>query len=181
MTRNEFIEDVTTWSQLIEICCDYESDVCEDIVSYDAMSAGIESELRDMVESGEYSWTYIRDALNCIDEHSDYYRRDYTLEYAPMNEYDNFDAYKREFASWMDDNEYWDEEQQEEEEQLDDQPVDDEDFSIGELMEMCSTQFFNIQRTAVQQAERNNEELKQWIEEAKAGCSDPVHMERVAG
>lgn len=173
MTRQEFIEGVTAWGELLDFCYDNDSSICEDIVSYDTMDEEVESDLRD--EVGDRSWRDIRDLLCGIDTDYDYYRRDGSFNYYPLDNNGDFDEYKDEVLEWMDDNGYWDEEAEEEDfdgypsdeypthEEEDDVTAADEDFSIRELIGMCSVQFLDIQRTALQQKAQNDTEFQQYL------------------
>ena len=176
MTRQEFIEGVTTWGELLDFCYDNDSNVCEDIVSYDTMDEEVESDLRD--EVGDRSWRDIRDLLCSIDTDYDYYRRNGSFDYYPLDNNGDFDEYKDEVLEWMDNNDYWGDEDVEDEweyfdggsfdehpthEEEDEAAPADEDFSIGELMGMCSVQFIDIQRTVLQQKAQNDTEFQQYL------------------
>ena len=175
MTRQEFIDDVTTWSELLDFCYDNESDICEDIVSFDTMDEEVESDLRE--EVGNRSWRDIRDLLCDIDTDYDFFRRNGILDYYPLDNHGDFDEYKDAVLDWMDDNGYWDDDEDDEEEYFDvvpyeelttseeeDEPAaESEDFSIGELMGMCSVQFLDIRRTALQQKAQNDAEFQQYL------------------
>lgn len=174
MTRQEFIEGVTTWGELLDFCYDNDSDICEDIVSSDTMDDEIEIDLRE--EVGNRSWHDIRDLLCAIDTDYDFFRRDGVFDYYPLDNHGDFDEYKDTVLEWMDDNAYWDDDEEEEEhfdgDPFDAQPVyeeedepiaEDEDFSIGELMGMCSVQFLDIQRAALQQKAQNDAEFQQYL------------------
>ncbi len=175
MTRQEFIENITTWSELLDFCYDNDSNVCEDIISYDTMDEEIESDLQE--EVGNRSWRDIRDLLSDINTNYDYYRRDGMFDYCPMDDDSDFDEYKDVVLDWMDDNGYWDDEEDDEGEYFDDDPFNErpvseeedepaaeaEDFSIGELLGMCSVQFLDIQRTALQQKTQNDAEFQQYL------------------
>ena len=78
----------------------------------------------------------------------------------------------------MDNNDYWGDEDVEDEgeyfdgdsfdehpthEEEDEAAPADEDFSIGELMGMCSVQFIDIQRTVLQQKAQNDTEFQQYL------------------
>lgn len=78
-----------------------------------------------------------------------------------MNDGSDFDEYKEEVLYWMDDNGMWDEEEEEEEEpeddddffveesvQDDEQCVQEEDFSVSELISMCGSELITIKQAA---------------------------------
>lgn len=175
MTRQEFIEGVTTWGELLDFCYDNDSNICEDIVSSDTMDDEIENDLRE--EVGNRSWRDIRVLLCDIDTDYDFFRKDGILDYYPLDNHGDFDEYKDTVLDWMDDNGYWDDDEDDEEEYFDgvpyeeppaseeeDEPAaEDEDFSIGELMGMCSVQFLDIQRTASRQKAQNDAEFQQYL------------------
>lgn len=53
MTRNQFIEEVNCWSELIDFCYDYDCDYCEDVYNEDSKNDYFDSELVDYARSAE--------------------------------------------------------------------------------------------------------------------------------
>lgn len=47
MTRQDFIDGITTWAELLDFCYNEECDICEDIVSNDTMCEEIDDDLRE--------------------------------------------------------------------------------------------------------------------------------------
>ena len=70
MTRQEFIDNVTEWSELIDFCDDNELDECEDVMSSEDMNDYIENNISDHVyDSG---WRSVVETLSGIDTNYDY-------------------------------------------------------------------------------------------------------------
>lgn len=178
MTRQDFIDGITTWAELLDFCDNEDCDICYDIVSNEAMCEEIDEDLVE--EARRRSWQDVRDLLNDIDTDYDYYRRDGSLEYIPMEDND-FDTYKDDVIEWMDNNGYWegnDEDEDEydepfmydadfapgdEEYEEEEPPAEEEDFSVGELMGMCSIQYLGMQREAARQMKQNDKEFEQYL------------------
>lgn len=97
MTRQEFINDVTSFDELLDFCYENDCDVCEDIVSSETMDEYIWDEIRDW----DGSWEDLADALNGISQGYDWYRRDGSLDYVYMDDRD-FDSYKQDVLDWAD-------------------------------------------------------------------------------
>lgn len=155
MTRSYFLECVNSWDELVEMCRDYECNVCEDIIDSETMDDYVEEDVRE----SDCSWRELRDNLDDITTGYDYYRCDGTFDYVPMNDGSDFDEYKEEVLYWMDDNGMWDEEEEEEPEddddffveksvQDDEQCVQEEDFSVSELISMCGSELLTIKQAA---------------------------------
>lgn len=178
MTRQDFIDGITTWSDLLDFCYNEDCDICEGIVSNDTMCEEIDDDLR---EATQYrSWQDVRDLLNDIDTDYDYYRRESSLEYVPMDD-DDFDSYKEDVIEWMDNGGYWEDDEEDEEydepfqydgdftlenaeyDEDKEPPTEDEDFSVGELMGMCSVQYLGMQREAAQRMKQSDEEFEQYL------------------
>lgn len=139
MTRQDFIDSVTSWQALLDFCYEYDCNVCEDIV------AG--SDLRDCIAeyfenfARDYSWVDIRDWLNRIDEDADYYYRDGSFEYSSVDA--DFEDYKSDVLDWCDEDatifhEEDDSDEYEDEESDEDLSIDESDFTIDELLTMSS-------------------------------------------
>ena len=45
MTRNEFLDNINSWWELIEFCNDEDCDVCEEIVDEDQKNDGVNADL----------------------------------------------------------------------------------------------------------------------------------------
>ena len=138
MTRDEFIEDVTTWSELLSFCSDegYETD---DIYTSEDRDDYIDEDLVEMARND--SWRDVLSTLRDLedDDGFEYYRRDDWNGWVGLSDGDDeFDSYKENVLEWMDDNGYWpgDEEDDDEEDEYDDEeeapPVDDEDDEFSD-------------------------------------------------
>lgn len=178
MTRQDFIDGVTTWGELLDFCYNEDCDICEDIVDNDTMSEEIDEELYEVAR--ERSWRDVRDLLNEINTDYDYYRRDGGLSYIPLDDSD-FDDYKDDVIEWMDNNGYWEDDEEDEEydgpfqydgdfapddteyEEDEEPPAEEEDFSVGELMGMCSVQYLGMQREAARQMKQSDKEFEQYL------------------
>lgn len=125
MTRNEFLDGVNTWRELIEFCCDEDCDACEDICDEDQKDDEIEADLIEIVR--EEGWKTIYHWLDEIPTGFEYYRRDGMFDYVGMDERGDFQEYKDAALEWMDDRDCWDEEETEEPEEQFDEEVINED------------------------------------------------------
>ena len=139
MTRQEFIDDVTTWWELIDFCNDEGCDICEYVYSSDVYDDLINEDLHEMVK--HESWQSIYDWLEDLPSGYDYY--DTYDDYVGLDNNWDFDRYKEDVLEWADnDGTIWDEEpeEEEEEEELDDE-FDEEDEE--ELEEINYNEFFD--------------------------------------
>lgn len=146
MTRQQFIEEVADWYELIDFCNDEGCGYCDDVYSEESQDDYINEQLVDMARNAD-SWSELLDALNDIITGYDYYRRDDYGEWYGLDDYE-FNEYKDDVLGWGDDNDIWEEEEEEEplpdEDDEDDDFVVDEPMSIGELMGVCSSQLQQI-------------------------------------
>lgn len=113
MTRQEFIDDIRYWSDLIDFCSDNGCDYCEDIYDSDAWNDYVNDDVAEMARND--GWRDILSVLQGYDEISgyDYYRRNDYGEWIGLDD-DDFESYKDDVCEWMDNNDYWDEEDEEE-------------------------------------------------------------------
>lgn len=126
MTRNEFLDNINSWWELIEFCNDEDCDVCEEIVDEDQKNDGVNADLCD--EARRTDWKDIRNWLNDIPVGYEYYRCDGMFDYVPMNNGSDFQEYKDAVLEWMDDGGYWDDEEEEyPEDVIDDEPFEEDD------------------------------------------------------
>lgn len=134
MTRRDFLDNITTWWELIDFCRDEECDICDDIVDEDGRDEEVEEDLADNIRNT--SWKDILHWLNDIPTGGEYYRRDGMFDYVEMDNYGDFDEYKDEVLEWMDDGNYWDDDEEEDEdegeEELEDSPFDEESEADAE-------------------------------------------------
>lgn len=163
MTRSYFLDYVTDWYELIDLCRDYDCDICEDIIDDDQLDDYV---LED-INNSERSWRDIRDFLSDIPTGYEYYRCDGTFDYVGLDESD-FEDYKSRVLDWMDEDSLWDAEEEDEDEgdfdpnevdffspgpesEPEEPPVEEEDFSVSELMCMCSAELVAICQVTEQQ------------------------------
>ena len=142
MTRNDFLNDVTEWWELLDFCSDEGCNICEDIIDSDQLDG--------------------------------YYRMNGSFDYDGMDEND-FDSYKEDVLEWGDNNGVWEDEPDdeddfdtdtmfnEEDSEPDEPPVEEEDFSIGELMGFCGVVLLDIRREEAAERAREDEALNQLI------------------
>lgn len=170
MTRNDFLNDVTEWWELLDFCSDEGCYICEDIIDSDQLDEYVEEDIRDT----NYSWRGIRDSLSEIPTGYGYYRMNGSFDYDGMDEND-FDSYKEDVLEWGDNNGVWEDEPDEEDDfdtdtmfneedsEPDEPPVEEEDFSIGELMGFCGVVLLDIRREEAAERAREDEALNQLI------------------
>lgn len=90
MTRNEFIENVTSFSELIDFCSETGSEICDDLYYYEDLNDAILDDIRYDPSS---DWCSLRDFLNSIPESPYWYVRNGWLDYEGVD--DLFEDYKR--------------------------------------------------------------------------------------
>ena len=108
MTRDEFINEVTTFDDLVCFC---NTNGLEHIVEYIRDGEDYENYLdelfRDMIY--DYGWREARDQMNNVDNDGyDWYETSYG-DWVSINEDDNLDEYKDQVIEAMDRDEAWDE------------------------------------------------------------------------
>lgn len=170
MTRQEFIENVTSWWDLIDFCRDEGSSICDSIYDEEGRDDFVNDRLSDWTR--EYSWQEVLGFLDQIPTGYDYYRYDdYYDEWEGLDN-DDFYAYKDDVLEWADDHNIWDEEDEDEEGQFeyeeplrqrniaasvaehdpeDDVPIEEEDFSIDVLFASSIVSLNNISAQQEQQ------------------------------
>lgn len=119
MTRDEFYESITTWEELKDFCYDNDCELLSDVYSDDARDSEIDGCLENW--ASRYSWYELRDKLDNIDTGSDWWLYDEDGEWIALGDRE-FDSYRDDVASWMDDNGYWDDADDEDEE-YDEEPA----------------------------------------------------------
>lgn len=170
MTRRQFIENITEWSELISFCYDEDCTICEYIYDENGMDVEINEYLRDYVD--DYDWEQIRDYLSDIPIGVGYFRQNGAFSWEELD-YGDFREYKRDVLYWMDDGGYWDDEEDvadlvtevlaNSREDNDELLVEEEDFEITELMDMCSATFSAACQTApVRQNRQKEAELREF-------------------
>jgi len=116
MTRQEFVDGVTEWYELMEFCQDYGIEVCDDVIDEEDYESNVEDDICDR----DCGWSTLRDCLNDLPEGDySYYHRNGWLDYEGLDEYGDFRAYKQDVLDWMDHYGEWDEEEEDEEDEYD--------------------------------------------------------------
>lgn len=111
MTRQEFIDDVTSWSELLDFCYEYSCPECDDIVSEDAYDDEINERLYERARDD--NWWEVKDWLNDLPTGNDYYDR-----YNDCGVDDDFECYKDDVLHWADNyGDVWEDEEDEEEDE----------------------------------------------------------------
>lgn len=148
MTRQEFIDEICDFGDLISFCYDEDLETCDEVYSADRLDEYIAEEVTDYLRNNY--WFDLRDALYDIPSGYDYYIRTDWMEFSGADD-DDFYEYKESVLDIMDDGDYWDEDDEEEEpivqnnsESDDETPVEEEPVSIVELVNICHSQLINI-------------------------------------
>ena len=154
MTEREFIEECQTWQDLIDVCQDNNLYDIIDCI-YDGYSADEEVNSRMEECAREYTWQEMRDSLNSIPEfyNDNYYLCNYWDGWTELDDRD-FESYKDDVLRAMEG--LWDEEEEETDEEYcdnsydegnvesEDEDLEDEGFSILELMSVCNSKLKEI-------------------------------------
>ena len=133
MTRQEFIDDVQYWSELIDFCYEEGCYVCEDVYTSDQRDDRIDEDVSEMMRNN--SWRTILDTLQTYDDQSgyEYYSLDGYGDWIGLDD-DDLASYKDDVLEWMDNNGRWGDENDEDENDEDDNiPTEAEDLSLNEL------------------------------------------------
>lgn len=172
MTRSEFLDNITEWYELKDFCNDFDCDVCEDIYDDDDYDDCVDEDIRDAI--ADYSWRDIRDFLGNLPSGYDYYRRNSALDYDGLGD-DDFEDYKEDVLEWGDDYGVWEDEEEEEyaedddfldsqeEEPNEEESVEEEDFSVGDLIGMCGVVFVAIQNDEAEKQKEDDEAFAQLL------------------
>lgn len=129
MTRDEFLDEITTFSDLYDFCIHNGYD---DMVGDLSTRDDIEDEIDDDIYSflGDYMWYELRDRLDNIDLDGDWFRKDGRLDYVCVD--DDFDDWRDELLDSLDYNEWFDEEAEEDDEyDADDAVYDDSGYNAS--------------------------------------------------
>ena len=156
MTRQEFIDDVTTWSELKDFCYDNECDECDSVYDDYDRNECIDNRLTEMASNAS-SWQDLLSELNDIPTGYDYYE-EMDDGWRGLDDDDDFERYKGYVMDWMDNGDYWDEEDEDNEDEeygeepyyerpvevSDEEPVAEEPIPVGELFTLCNSQLQTI-------------------------------------
>lgn len=162
MTRNQFIEEVNCWSELIDFCYDYECSYCDDVYDEDRKDEYFDSELVEYARNAE-SWQDMLEYLQDIPTGGDYYIRDDYDEWREADD-DDFCSYKDDILEWGDNGDVWDEDEEEYDDGYDE--VDDEESYAKEedeeLEEGCTlSELFSASASKLQVIERAEEQKRE--------------------
>lgn len=173
MTRQQFIEGINDWWELIDFCNDEGCNFCDDVYSEESRDDYINEHLVDMARDAG-SWPELLDTLNDITTGYDYYRLNDYGEWFILDDYE-FNQYKDDVLEWCDDNSIWEDDEEEEPlpDEEDDGFVADEPMSIGELMGVCSSQLQQIGTDKKAEAAADDEAFGVFV----AGCVTIVEGE----
>lgn len=137
MTRQEFLDSVNDFGDLIDFCSDEGCDYCENIYYEDSF----DDLVNDCVSgwARDMGWRDLRDRLDDIPSGYDWY--DTSDEWRGLDD-DDFRAYKDDVLEWGDDHDIWDvpDEDDEEIDDFEDDGIfeEDEDDDYEEPEDGCS-------------------------------------------
>lgn len=115
MTRDDFINDVEYFGELISFCDDNDIDICRGIYSSDTRDDFIDDSLLDMARHN--NWRELLNILEDLNSDNDYYYySDEGDDWEGLNEFD-FEDYKRDVLEYGDNNGLWDEPEDEDEDE----------------------------------------------------------------
>lgn len=162
MTRQEFIDDVTSWGELLDFCSAEDCDICSYVYDEDYRDECIEDRLVDWARNN--NWRELYDILDHLRDNSgyDYYiYDDYYDTWEPATDED-FERYKDDVLGWMDGNGYWEDDEDESEEEeyaVVEEPIDPEDITPVpdeecSIMDMFSAGIGCVKSVAAEEIER---------------------------
>ena len=152
MRRQDFINNVNTWSQLLDFCYDEDCDICSDIYSEEERDDSVDNYLVELARN--HTWQELLDILEDIPTGEGYYYKD---DWGGWREADDglFEDRKQDIIEWMDDGCYWEDEEDEEisdeidtefsEDEEDLEPIEKEDISFTDLLTSCSQKLKTIE------------------------------------
>lgn len=173
MLRQDFIDNITSWWELIDFCSDEDCDICENIYDDDAKDEYINDRLVDWAR--EYNWRDLYDILGGVPDDASYYHLDDYGDFESLDNYSDFEAYKQDVLEWMDDMERWDDDDEEEDpfgfdEEEEPAPAevieDEEDDGIDDAEPFAILDLMNASKMTIKDAaaEREAEEQKEEAE-----------------
>lgn len=133
MTRQEFIDNVTCMSDLIEFCADVDCDLLCDVYDSEGRDDYINQNLLyDWAR--ELDWEDVRNILDDIPTGYDYYY--YDGVWTGISEWSDFQEWKQQVLEWCDECDVFSDDEEELEDDNDGFPVDEEP---EEQVELAST------------------------------------------
>lgn len=156
MTRQEFLDDITSFDQLRDFCYDIDYDLWEDgAYSEDEYDDRIDDDLCELVRHG--AWREVRDYLTELPDGYDFYFRDEYNEWLGRSS-DDIDDLKDRVYEYAMDNELFDSEDEEDEEEEEEAPDEDaEDDDSSEIEECDIDAFIWGARSALEQLRDQSE------------------------
>lgn len=129
MTRQDFINDIECWYELIDFCNDEGCYECEDIYDSEQRDDFLNEEVENIARNE--TWQEMLETLQGFADGSgyDYYRKDNYGDFVGLDD-DDFDAYKSEVLDWGDRYDIWDDD----EEGYGEASIEPEDVSINDLI-----------------------------------------------
>ena len=127
MTRQEFLDDVNGFSDLLRFCSDEDLDACSYVKTADELDEWLNDTILDWAR--EMCWTELRDQLDDINTNYDYYDTEYGVEGI---DYD-FERYKWYALEEADELDIWDEEEDTKVREADTAVVVEEGFNADEF------------------------------------------------
>ena len=151
MTRDEFIEEINSFSDLINWCSENNCDVCSDIWYCDSYDEWVSQKIEELGSDGS-SWQYIRDRLNSMESGFDWYRMDRYGDFVGIDD-DDFEDYKDAALEWGDDTDIWDARTRRttfhtDADPEDAVPIEEEDISIDDMF-ASSNDVFSAESGAI--------------------------------
>lgn len=129
MTRQDFINDIECWYELIDFCNDEGCYECEDIYDSEQRDDFLNEEVENIARNE--TWREMLETLQGFADGSgyDYYIKDNYGDFVGLDDND-FDAYKSEVLDWGDRYDIWDDD----EEGYGEASIEPEDVSINDLI-----------------------------------------------
>ena len=171
MTRQEFIDEVCDWGDLIDFCRDnHADDLVEDIYDEASRDDYINEGLVDLAR--EYTWDELYSILDRIPTGYEYYKYDYG-DWEGLGDGD-FDDLKQEVDDYCLRNGIFDDEEEDEEEEPEEEPeeesvdeegeepIEDEDCSFSDLFSesaACVAAFAKAQKEQEEEEQRHFDEI----------------------
>lgn len=119
MTRQQFLEEIDGWGELINFCYEEDCDLCDDVYDEDGKDSFYNDLLVDMASDAD-NWQDLSSRLNYIPEGDGYYILDNFGDDMRTADYDDFQEIKNQVLEWGDDREIWEEDCNEHPEELED-------------------------------------------------------------
>ena len=136
MRRQEFIDEVTTWRDLVEFCSNEGIDFLDDVYDDEQKDEYVDEHLDDICSGN--TWQDVYSILGSIPEGYDYYLKDEDawMEFRGLSEGEAlFYRRKDEIVEYYDENGYWEDDDEEEidEDDVFESPFDDDESDEFEV------------------------------------------------